>query len=43
MSRPLRIVLAGVLYHVTSREDRRENIYDIDKIERSVNSPLKGL
>ena len=31
MARPLRIELAGGLYHVTSRGDRRENIYDDDK------------
>lgn len=31
MTRPLRIELAGGLYHVTSRGDRRENIYDDDK------------
>jgi REP element-mobilizing transposase RayT len=31
MARPLRIELAGGLYHVTSRGDRRENIYDSDK------------
>jgi len=30
MSRPLRIELAGGLYHVTSRGDRRENIYEND-------------
>ena len=30
MARPLRIELAGGLYHVTSRGDRRENIYDSD-------------
>jgi len=27
MSRPLRLRLAGGLYHVTSRGDRREDIY----------------
>jgi hypothetical protein len=27
MSRPLRLELAGGLYHVTSRGDRREDIY----------------
>ena len=27
MARPLRIELSGGLYHVTSRGDRRENIY----------------
>ena len=31
MTRPLRIELAGALYHVTSRGDRRENIYDNDE------------
>mgnify|MGYP000241010582 CR=1 FL=1 len=31
MARPLRIELAGGLYHVTSRGDRRENIYENDK------------
>jgi len=30
MVRPLRIEFAGALYHVTSRGDRRENIYDSD-------------
>jgi len=30
MSRPLRIELAGGLYHVTSRGDRREAIYRDD-------------
>jgi hypothetical protein len=27
MARPLRIEYAGALYHVTSRGNRRENIY----------------
>lgn len=31
MSRPLRIELAGGLYHVTSRGDRREDIYGCDE------------
>ena len=31
MARPLRIELAGGLYHVTSRGDRRENIYFSDE------------
>jgi len=31
MTRPLRLELAGGLYHVTSRGDRRELIYDTDK------------
>ena len=30
MVRPLRIEFAGALYHVTSRGDRREDIYDDD-------------
>ncbi len=28
MARPLRLEFAGALYHVTSRGDRRENIYE---------------
>ena len=34
MPRPLRIELAGGLYHVTSRGDRREDIYmsDADRL-----------
>jgi hypothetical protein len=31
MSRPLRIELAGGLYHVTSRGDRREAIFGDDQ------------
>ena len=34
MSRPLRIELAGGLYHVTSRGDRREDIY-LDDVDRA--------
>ena len=30
MARPLRLEFAGALYHVTSRGDRREDIYDSD-------------
>ena len=30
MSRPLRLEFAGALYHVTSRGDRREDIYESD-------------
>ena len=30
MSRPLRLELSGGLYHVTSRGDRREDIYADD-------------
>ena len=33
MARPLRIEYAGALYHVTSRGDRRENIY-LDDVDR---------
>ena len=31
MARPLRLELAGGLYHITSRGDRREDIYDDDE------------
>jgi len=34
MTRPLRIELAGGLYHVTSRGDRREKIYENDKYRK---------
>ena len=34
MSRPLRLEFAGALYHVTSRGDRRENIYESDQDRR---------
>ena len=30
MSRPLRLEFAGALYHVTSRGDRQEDIYEND-------------
>jgi len=30
MARPLRIEFGGALYHVTSRGDRQENIYEAD-------------
>ncbi|EXJ13486.1 hypothetical protein D779_3651 [Imhoffiella purpurea] len=30
MARPLRIEFAGALYHITSRGDRREPIYEDD-------------
>ena len=32
MSRPLRIEFAGALYHVTSRGDRRDDIYLDDEV-----------
>lgn len=31
MARPLRIEFSGALYHVTSRGDRREAIYEDDE------------
>ena len=31
MARPLRIEFAGALYHLTSRGDRREPIYEDDE------------
>jgi hypothetical protein len=36
MARPIRIEYAGALYHVTSRGDRREDIYldDEDRLIR---------
>ncbi|MFT6099503.1 MAG: REP element-mobilizing transposase RayT [Arenicella sp.] len=34
MSRPLRLEFAGALYHVTSRGDRQEDIYDDDADRR---------
>ncbi|MDH3468325.1 MAG: hypothetical protein OES26_20875 [Gammaproteobacteria bacterium] len=35
MSRPLRLELAGGLFNITSRGDRREDIYlnDVDRIK----------
>lgn len=35
MARPLRIEFSGALYHVTSRGDRRENIYEDDEDRQS--------
>jgi putative transposase len=35
MSRPLRLEFAGALYHVTSRGDRREDIYESDADRQS--------
>jgi hypothetical protein len=31
MARPLRLEFAGALYHVTSRGDRREDIFEDDR------------
>lgn len=33
MARPLRLEFAGALYHITSRGDRREDIY-FDELDR---------
>jgi len=35
MARPLRIEFAGALYHVTSRGDRQEAIYEDDEDRRA--------
>ncbi len=40
MARPLRIEFAGALYHVTSRGDRREAIYEDDEDRQSFVSTL---
>ena len=40
MSRPLRLEYAGALYHVTSRGDRREDIYETDSDRRNFISIL---
>jgi len=41
MSRPLRLEFAGALYHVTSRGDRREDIYEDDEDRRAFLSVLE--
>ena len=43
MSRPLRLEFAGALYHVTSRGDRREDIYDNDDDRIAFLSVLKNV
>ncbi len=43
MARPLRLEFAGALYHVTSRGDRRENIYEDDADRRAFLSVLGGV
>ena len=35
MARPLRIEYAGALYHVTSRGDRQEAVFDDDQDRRA--------
>lgn len=41
MARPLRLEFAGALYHITSRGDRRENIYETDQ-DREIFLSLMG-
>ena len=43
MSRPIRIEFSGALYHVTSRGDRREKIYDDDTDMKSFLEILGGV
>ena len=43
MARPLRLEIAGALYHVTSRGDRREDIYDNDDDRKAFLSVLKSV
>ena len=43
MARPLRIKLAGALYHVTSRGDRREDIFIDDSDRRQWLEILKSV
>ena len=40
MSRPLRLEFSGALYHITSRGDRREDIYDDDADRKAFLSVL---
>lgn len=43
MARPLRIEFAGALYHITSRGDRREDIYEDDNDREAFLSVLRNL
>ena len=43
MSRPLRLEFSGALYHVTSRGDRREDIYEDDKDRKAFLSILDSV
>ena len=43
MARPLRLEFEGALYHVTSRGDRRELIYEDDADRRTFLSVLNGV
>ena len=40
MSRPLRLEFSGALYHITSRGDCREDIYDDDADRKAFLSVL---
>jgi putative transposase len=40
MSRPLCIEFAGTLYHITSTEDRREDVFEDDTVRASFLSIL---
>jgi hypothetical protein len=42
MARPVRIQFPGALYHVTSRDDRREAIYE-DGADRAEKGAKKGV
>ncbi len=43
MARPIRLEFAGALYHVTSRGDRQENIYEDDTDRKSFLSLLQQI
>ena len=43
MAKPFRLKLSGALYHVTSREDRREDIYEDDKDRQACLSILDSV
>ena len=43
MARPLRIEYAGALYHITSRGDRRESIYEDDDDRKTFLSVLESV
>ncbi len=43
MARPIRLEFAGALYHVTSRGDRQEDIYDVDNDRQDFLSILEDV
>ncbi len=43
MARPLRLEFAGALYHITSRGNRREDIYEDDTDRKAFLSVLDGM